>query len=160
MNQFGVRGKYSKRIAVIAPSADDGMTQQHFKDQVDINNILAKYRRTGVVEHVKKARELYGDFTELGEYARDLDKVAKAQQTFEMMPAEIRNQFKNSIQGFFEFIGDEKNKDQCVKWGIFDAPKEAAGMPAGSPEPGVVPGSKKDGSPKKTKVVDAPTDQE
>lgn len=154
MNEYGVRHKYSPRIAVIAPAdPEGGLTQQHFKEAVDINNILAKYRKTGIVEHVKQAKERYGDFTELGEYAVHLDKVAKAQQAFEMLPAELRNQFNNSIPGFFEYIQKPENKDQCIKWGIFDAPKEPmAGTPAAADS---APQATKTGAMKKPKVTES-----
>lgn len=134
-----VRSRWSPRIAYLAFEGES-LTQQHFKDAVDINNILAKYRKTGIIEHVKRAKAIYGDFTELAEYTKNLDKVAKAQQSFEMLPAELRNQFKNSIPGFFEYIQDPKNKEQCIAWGIFEKDEEAkAGTPAApapaEPEP-------------------------
>jgi len=146
-----VRNRFSERISVPAPWKDDGRTQVHFGKQVDINNILAKYRKTGIIEHVKRAKERFGDFTELGEYAKNLDKVAKAQQSFEMLPAELRNQFKNSISGFFEYIGDEKNREQCVKWGIFNPPEEPKAAPAAAAEP--APQATKNGNMKKPKVT-------
>lgn len=128
-----VRNKFSpvqKKPAVVA---DDGRTQQHFKDQCDINILLAKYRKTGIMEHVTRAKERYGDFTQYGsDLAADLDRVAKAKQTFEMLPAELRNQFKNSIPGFFNFVQDPKNFDQCVKWGIYDKPQEVVAPPSQS----------------------------
>lgn len=159
MNQHGVRNKYSPRIAVIAPAdPDGGLTQQHFKEAVDINNILAKYRKTGIIEHVKLAKERYGDFTELGEYAVHLDKVAKAQQAFESLPAELRNQFKNSIPGFFEYIQKEENFDQCVQWGIFEKPQEPkAGTPAAA-DP--APQATKTGAMKKPKVTESTSEGE
>lgn len=151
MNEHGVRNKFSPRVAVIAPEdPDGGLTQQHFKEAVDINNILAKYRKTGIMEHVKLAKERYGDFTELGEYAVHLDKVAKAQQAFESLPAELRNQFNNSIPGFFEYVMKEENYDQCVKWGIFDPKEPKAGTPAAA-DP--APQATKSGSMKKPKVT-------
>lgn len=149
-----VRNKFSERIAYIAMSGP-GRTQQHFKGEVDINNILAKYRKTGIIDHVKRAQARYGDFTMLGDYVGDLDKVQKATQAFEQLPAELRNQFKNSIPGFFEFIKEEKNFDQCVKWGIFEPKIEAAAVPAAPKETKSTPKTAlekpKDPSPKSDK---------
>lgn len=146
-----IRTKFSDRVSVPAPWADDGRTQQHFGEKVDINNIVAKYRKTGIIEHVKRAKERYGDFTDLANYANNLDKVAKAQQSFEMLPAELRNHFKNSISGFFDYIKNPNNREQCEKWGIFEPKKEAkAGTPA-APEP--APQATKNGNMKKPKVT-------
>lgn len=145
-----VRNRFSDRVAVIAMEGES-RTQQHFRESVDINNILAKYRKTGIIEHVKRAKERYGDFSELAEYGKNMDKVAKAQQSFEMLPAELRNQFQNNIPKFFEYIQKEENKEQCIKWGIFDAPKEPkAGTPAAA-DP--APQATKNGNMKKPKVT-------
>lgn len=152
MNKHGIRNKFSPRVAVIAMSADDGRTQQHFGDKVDINKILAKYRKTGVIEHVQRAQERYGDFTELTEFAIHADKVAKANQAFEMLPAELRNKFNNSVPGFFEFIGNPANKDECIKWGLFNKPAESG--PIGDPD-----GVAKAAASKKSKANPQPTDK-
>lgn len=150
-----IRNKFSPRVAYIAMSADDGRTQQHFADEVDINRILAKYRKTGVIEHVKRAQERYGDFTDLANYATNLDKVAKAKQSFEMLPAELRNHFKNSIQGFFEFVKDPENIPQMQKWGFFEKkpnePGDSTLSPAKPAEP--APQSTKAGNIKKTPAI-------
>lgn len=126
-----------KPLVVCDPSKS--RTQQHFKDECDINKILAKYKKTGVVTHVKRARALFGDFSELAPHAENMDKVAKATQAFEALPAELRNEFKNSIPGFFKYISDPKNKDQCVKWGIFDPPKVEVPPAAGGTDGGGMP---------------------
>lgn len=117
-----VRNRFSPRVAVIHRHDGVTRTQVHFQDGCNINNILKKYKKTGVIEHVNRARAMYGDFSEYKDVAQNLDKTAKAVQLFESLPAELRNEFKNSIPGFFEFVGDAKNFDRCVELGIFDKP--------------------------------------
>lgn len=117
------KSKFSPRERVMAFEGSDGRTQQHFQAECDINNILAKYRKTGIIEHVNRAQEKFGDFTQYGDLATDMDKVAKAQQSFEMLPAALRNEFKNSIPDFFKFVQDPKNKDKCIELGIFKKPE-------------------------------------
>lgn len=128
MNQYGVRNKFSPRISVPAPEGNDGRVQEHYKDQVDINNILAKYRKTGVIDHVKKTQAKYGDFTDMLDVAGNLDKVKKAEQAFEQLPAELRNKFKNSIPAFFEYLKDDANTEECIKMGL-KKPKDKAPEP-------------------------------
>lgn len=131
MSKPKVRNRFSDRVSVIAMEGES-KTQQHFREVVDINNILARYRKTGIIDHVSRARERYGDLTELADYAVNMDKVAKAKQAFEMLPAELRNQFNNSIPGFFSFIQDPKNKEKCIEWGIFNKPIEPKPADAGA----------------------------
>lgn len=127
-----VRSKFSDRSRQYAPIKvdsksgeiiDDGRTQAHFQAECDINNILHKYRKTGVIQHVKRAEARYGDFTQYGDLGSDLDKIAKATASFEMLPAELRNKFKNSMAEFFAFVGDEANKEKCYEYGIYERPK-------------------------------------
>lgn len=141
-----IRNRFSERVAYIALQGP-GRTQQHFRDQVDINNIFVKYRKTGVIEHVKRTQERFGDIRDLADYTQDLDKVAKAQQAFEMLPAELRNQFKNSISGFFEYIKNDENRPQLEKWGFVNKKPEEpkAGTPAAAE---YSPEAKKTGAPK------------
>lgn len=139
MSQQIVRNKFSPRIAVIAPNDLDSRTQQHFVDEVDINNLVNKYNRTGVIDHVRKTQARYGDFTELANYAENLDKVAQAKQGFEQLPSEIRNQFNNDMTAFYNYVMDPANVEQNVKWGILDKsalPKQPDSALA-EPEPSV-----------------------
>lgn len=127
--------KFAKPVLVTGP----GRTQQHFKDECDINKILAKYRKTGVVEHVTRARAIYGDFSQVKSAAENFDIVAKATAMFDMIPATIRNQFGNDIPSFLRFIDDPANFDQCVKWGIYDKPKVEKPSEAPTPAPPAEP---------------------
>lgn len=124
---MNIRHKFSPRIAVIAPEGGESRTQQHFAEQCNINSILKKYQKTGVISHVKSVEARYGDFSQMPDYCENLDKVAKAQQGFEQLPSAIRNHpgIKNSLGSFMEFMKDPQNADQLRKWGIFkEAPKE------------------------------------
>ena len=41
----------------------DSLTQQQFADECDVNNILAKYRATGLLTHIKHHNGNYRDFS-------------------------------------------------------------------------------------------------
>lgn len=122
------RHKFSERKPVIKVTTG-GRTQEHFQKDCDINFIMAKYKKTGVVEHVRKTRAMYGDFTEFMDQAVNMDKVAKAQQAFEALPATLRNKFSNDPRKMMEFIHDKRNFDECVELGIFDKPKAPEANP-------------------------------
>jgi len=154
---MNIRNKFSPRVPVYAPPSDGtSRVQEHFKDEVDINKIVAKYRKTGVITHVQRVKEKYGEFLDIFDVAGQLDKVAKANQAFDQLPSELRNKVGNSIPKFLEYIQDPQNLDQCVKWGIYKkkpVEEPAAGNPAGASEPQAVPGAKKNGQPKKLPVM-------
>lgn len=138
-NEFGVRSKYCARIGQVVETGEETLTQQHFKEACDINNIARSIEATGSTAHVKQARERYGDFSDVMETALNFDKAIKAKNLFEQVPVEIRKKVGHSIPGLFEYISKPENFEECVKWGIYDKPAAD---------------SKADGSMKKPKVLD------
>jgi len=68
--------------------------------------------------------------------------MAKAQQSFEMLPSELRNRFNNSIPKFLAFIADPSNREEATNMGFYDkkvvppvGAKPADSSPVGTPGP-------------------------
>lgn len=121
-----------KKLAML-PSGNSKM-QQHLVAETDINRIISKYNKTGIITHIARAKKVYGDFTELKDVAEAMDTTTKAQAVFESLPAELRNKFGNSIPGFFEYIHDPNNREQCEQWGIFEKQQNNTPTPS-EPQP-------------------------
>jgi phage internal scaffolding protein len=98
-----------------------GRTEQHHKSECDIDNIIRKYDKTGLISHVNTAVAQYGDFTEVNEYQESLNMVINAQNAFMELPSEIRKRFGNDPGEFFEFATDPDNHDELVKLGLANA---------------------------------------
>jgi phage internal scaffolding protein len=101
-------------------------TVQSEKDNVDVNNIIARHNKTGLIDHVAKGVAQYGDFTEVNEYRENLDMVRKAQESFAALPSDVRKRFDNDPGKFFEFATDPKNLEEMVKMGLAEAVKPPA----------------------------------
>lgn len=101
---------------------DDGLTQQHFRDETDINKIMDKYSQTGLIDHVNDVKGAYGDFTSVQDYQLHLDQVIAADQAFMALPSAIRKRFENSPAALLEFLQDDANRDEAVKLGLVNAP--------------------------------------
>jgi len=99
-------------------------TQQHLKAEVDINNILRQYDRTGLITHVNNATAQYGDFSEVNEYQESLNRVIAAQDAFAALPSNVRKRFGNDPGEFFEFATDPSNFDAMVELGLAEARNE------------------------------------
>lgn len=95
---------------------DEGCTHTEQKDDCDINNILEKYRRTGVVNHLNKYGEQYGDFTNI-DYQTAQNQVATVNSMFADLPAQERARFNHNPEQFLEFIAQQSNVDD-MKDGI------------------------------------------
>lgn len=95
------------------PKYKDGRTKQAFKDQCDINKMLAKAQRVGSIAHLNKYPEAtYGEFD--GEFTllEAHGRIAKAEGIFSELPSEIRNEFNNDALAFVKFAGDPQNNEK------------------------------------------------
>lgn len=90
---------------------DDGRTKQCFKDECDINAIMARFDRTGTISHVAKYEAIYGDFSDF-DFFEQTQKLTRGREIFDDLPAEIRQEFGQSPAAFFNFVNDPANKDE------------------------------------------------
>lgn len=107
---------------------EDSMTQQHFKDECDIDKILRKYETTGfLVDPLSPRRQAqFGDFSEVSDFQAAQNKIAQISEYFDSLPAAIRLRFGNRISEFLAFVTDDANRKACEELGIF--------LPEGSQE--------------------------
>lgn len=96
---------YSYDSPQIDFSTSPSMTKQSFKAECDINNILVKYQKTGVFDHVKKYEPQYFDATET-DYHEAMNTVVQAQEMFEDLPSKAREYFNNDPASFLKFFDD------------------------------------------------------
>lgn len=92
-------------------------TQQSFRDECDINNILRKFNVTGQLP-VGSVQPQYGDFSGITDYQSALNAVMAAQDSFLQLPAKVRAKFGNDPAVFVEFASDEANKDELKALGL------------------------------------------
>jgi phage internal scaffolding protein len=92
-------------------------TQQSFRDECDINNILRKFNVTGQLP-VGSVQPQYGDFSGITDYQSALNAVMAAQDSFLELPAKIRAKFDNDPALFVEFASDEANRDEMKAMGL------------------------------------------
>lgn len=94
-------------------------TQQQFKDQCDVNNIIAKFKKTGSITHVRNAQTgVYADLTNLPDLQEAHQIVNSANAAFEAIPASIRQRFGHDPQQFINFLADPSNDDEAIKLGL------------------------------------------
>lgn len=108
----------SGRIRVISINKEPTMTQQQFADDCDINNIMAKYEKTGQVTHLSNKQGVYGDFSDITDYQDMLHRVAAAQESFQTLPAKTRQRFQNDPGELISFLQDRKNYDEAISLGL------------------------------------------
>lgn len=120
---MGYKPVVNKETGEIMPArpvvrCGQSMTKQSFRDQVNINKIVARYRKTGMIDHVNGATPFYGDVSQFTSYQDAVNTVLRANELFAGMSSDVRKRFENDPQKMIDFLQDEKNLDEAVKLGM------------------------------------------
>ena len=107
---------------------EETLTEQHHKKSCDINNIMAKYQKTRMLDHVNTYQGDYSDVLEIGDYHDCQNKLLAADEAFNSLPSEVRGRFGNDPGAFLEFVSDGENRDEMVSMGLIQE--------VGDPNPG------------------------
>lgn len=116
---------YGPHLRVPLDNFGESLTKQSFADETNINNILARYIATGMLDFVNEHEQHYGDVTGW-QFHDAMNIVARSQEMFEALPAELRAKFNNDPATFLDFVDDPENDAEAVKLGIRNPPKEVA----------------------------------
>lgn len=136
-----------------------GKTKQSFKAECDINTIMARYMKTGTLDHLSSRKGQYMDVSGADFYAAQ-NMVANARSMFFGLPSAIRERFENDPGEFLEFMENPANAEEAVKLGLREAqaasstpPSEAVSsvQPAASTQATAASGGQGDKEPKGSK---------
>lgn len=132
-----LRTAYGPKLVVNTdPGEGPSLAQQQFKDATDINNIMKKYVRTGVIDHVNRFEAWYG-LVDGQTFTESMFTVANAQNMFNELPAAAREKFDHDPAKFLDFVKDagDGSKDQMLsELGLLD-PAAQFYQPKEEPEP-------------------------
>lgn len=112
------------------------VVKQSFKEECDINRIMAKYQKTGVVSWLSKHEGRYADVTGF-DFMESMNTIAKANEMFADLPSKVRGRFANDPVRFLEFMHDPESVDESYKLGLRTRPQPAPdAVPPVKPEEG------------------------
>ena len=103
---------------------DASLTQQHQKDQADINYIIEQFNVTGVLP-TSPISPQYGDFSGIGDYQSALNAVMAMEDEFMSLPAQVRARFENDPEKLMDFLSNENNRDEAIKLGLVNPVEQA-----------------------------------
>lgn len=130
-----IRSAYDDHDRVKKEFPHEGQTQQHMADDCDVNKIMERYEKTGLLDHVNEFQGNYGDFTDVQDYQTSVNQVIAANEVFMSLPAQIRAQFENNPGAFFEFVSDDENLPAMKEMGLIPpGPPEKEPDPAPKPK--------------------------
>lgn len=117
--------------------AEPTMTQQHFKDQQDINRIVKQYAKTGVASQTTRM-PLPEDFVGITDYHTAMNAIKAGDEAFDSLPSKIRERFNNDPAEFVDFCLDEANNEEAAKLGLaykrFEEQETPTAKPVGEPD--------------------------
>ncbi len=88
----------------------DGRTKQCFRDECDIQKIMARAERAGTISHLEKFQGVYADFSNV-DFHQLTNTLTRGREIFDELPAELRQEFGQSPSKFFAYVNDPANKD-------------------------------------------------
>lgn len=121
-------------------------TERHHRNECNINVIMRRAQKTGLVPMRDVTTAMQGDFTEAEDFMQTQNKIARVKSEFERLPSNIRKYFRNDPAQLLAFVSKPENREKAVELGLIKrsvqtepvAPVEPAEKPqtepAGPPE--------------------------
>lgn len=104
-------------IDIVSINNEPTLTQQQFKEQCDINNIIKNYTQTGELPLSHKVGQFL-DVSNIQDYHTSLQTVFEAQKAFDSLPSNIRAKFENDPNALVAFIEDDSNYEEALTLGL------------------------------------------
>lgn len=104
---------YFDRVRVRTPvnsKKDPSQTEQHHARSCDINTIMAKFQKTGLIEWVNQKKAVYADVT-AADWAAAQNIVAAARTQFEELPSYVRKQF-SGVEEYLELVQTDEGVER------------------------------------------------
>lgn len=92
------------RLRVQLRCDDPSLAIQSAKDETDVNRIVARFEKTGLLPQVDVIGD-YLDVSEAGDYRSALDRIRDVDRVFQQLPAAARAKFDNDPALFIDQVG-------------------------------------------------------
>ncbi len=119
MDKVKIYTAYSPPPKVVMKKFGDSLTRQSEAASCNINKIMEKYEKTGVLP-VMKREEFFADVSSMGDYRQALSQVQMADEAFMELPAKLRARFENDAAMFLDFCSDIANREEMVELGLLE----------------------------------------
>lgn len=138
---------YSPKSRCSLEFSGQGRTHQSFKDECDINRIMARYMQTGILpQDINPLEARYLDVSDI-DFQSAQELVAGARSLFEQMPSKLRTRFENDPAKLLAFVSDSKNAQEAAELGLL-TPERAAAILNPTSTPPAAPTASNEATPK------------
>jgi hypothetical protein len=111
------------------------LTQQQFKKECDLNEIVAKARRGIAPTFNPRAQPVYGDFTNVPDLCEAMNRVISAREAFMTLPSGLRAELDNDFTRIDSLTEDQIKRYKLGRDLSASTPQPAdPGFSGGQPE--------------------------
>jgi len=145
LKKLNPSGNPAERRRVCLDPEGHSLAKQSFQKECDINNIMKKFEKTGIINHLNTHSGGYGNYIGYEDYHSSLNKILQADAAFTSLPSLVRSKFHNDPAKFLEYAQNPDNLEGMREMGLAppatpEAPTDVKPADGGAP-------SKKDGGP-------------
>lgn len=97
-------GAYVEHDRVPLDASKDGRTRQEFAAECDINVLLARYEKSGALNHYNAAEPKYFDVGHVPDLQEAHMIMQEAERAFMTLPAVVRREFDHEPLNFVKFL--------------------------------------------------------
>lgn len=119
--------------AIVLDCKDKSLALQSAKDECDVNVIMKKYEKSGLITHMNTFEGFYADVSAVPSLADAFHVVEAASAQFMELPADLRARFENDPEQYLAFVMNPDNRDEMIKLGMIEKPKEGTVVVPPSP---------------------------
>jgi len=120
--KFFLRSAHNYNMNIVSEQTglkceDASLTQQQFKEDSDINTIVDRFMKSGVLPNPVNMPQ-YVDYEGVFDFQSAMNVVRQADENFMRMDAKVRARFNNSPQEFLEFFANPENTEEAIRLGL------------------------------------------
>lgn len=120
---------YGPKIKV-GVATGKGLTKQSHRDECDINVIMKRYEKSGVLPDYGGQQGRYLDCTG-AQFQEAMNIIAKGRSIFAELPAAVRARFENDPAKMLDFVNDPENREEALRLGLLKPASEWADADTG-----------------------------
>ena len=117
-----IKKPYDRVEPVRFATSGETHVKQSSRDECNINYIMKKYEKSGLVTHTAQYEGRYGDFIGAPEYHEAMNAVVHADNMFMSIPASVRKRFGNDPAEFLAFAQNPENAEELISMGLAKRP--------------------------------------
>ncbi len=133
-----IRSAYDGLRKAVTVVCGPGRTKQSMKDECDINLILARHEKTGLLTPVDTRPAMFVDVSGVGDYREAIENVRNAEDLFMQLPSKVRAKFDNDPAEFLDFCSSSENEEEMRDMGLLPPLEDLVVEPVVEPAPVVL----------------------